>query len=72
MQFNLLFDALLRDQMFSVELVVVERAKQIALGYKQLPARETVHFAVMQQHGIDRILTFDSGFDACPGLTCVC
>jgi predicted nucleic acid-binding protein len=28
-----------------------------------------VHVAVMQYHGIERILSFDSGFDGFPGIT---
>jgi hypothetical protein len=28
-----------------------------------------VHLAVIEHHGIDRIMTFDSGFDAFPGIT---
>jgi predicted nucleic acid-binding protein len=39
------------------------------LGYRQLSARDAVHLAVMEHHGIERIMTFDSGFDAFPGIT---
>ena len=65
------FDALLGvvDQVLAVDLAVAERAKQIVLGYRQLSARDAVHLAVMEQHGIDQILTFDSGFDRLPGIT---
>jgi len=65
------FDALLGivDQVLAVDQSTVERAKQIVLGYHQLSARDAVHLAVMQQHGIDRIMTFDSGFDVFPGIT---
>lgn len=65
------FDALLNavDEVFAVDLSAIERAKQIVLGYKHLSARDAVHLAVMEQHGIDRILTFDSGFDGFPGIT---
>jgi len=65
------FDALLGivDQVLAVDQSTVERAKQIVLGYHQLSARDAVHLAVMQQHGIDRIMTFDSGFDSFPGIT---
>ena len=65
------FDSLLRvvDEVFSIDLAVTEKAKQIVLAYRQLSARDAVHLAVMQQHGIDRILTFDSGFDGLPGIT---
>lgn len=68
---QLAFDALIPivDQVLPVDQEVVERAKQIVLGYQQLSARDAVHLAVMQVHGIERILTFDSGFDTFPGIT---
>lgn len=65
------FDALLLavDQVFAVDTVAVNRAKQIVLGYAQLSARDAIHVAVMQENGIKEILSFDSGFDAVPGVT---
>ena len=57
------------DQVLAVDLAAVERAKQIVLGYRQLSARDAVHLAVMEQHGIAQILSFDSGFDGFPGVT---
>jgi predicted nucleic acid-binding protein len=68
---QLAFDALLGvvDQVLAVDVGAVERAKAIVLGYKRLSARDAVHIAVMEQHGIDRILTFDAGFDGFPGVT---
>jgi predicted nucleic acid-binding protein len=65
------FDALLGvvDQVFTVDRRVVERAKNIVLGYRQLSARDAVHLSVMEQNGIDQILSFDTGFDVFPGIT---
>ena len=65
------FDALLGivDQVLAIDRTITERAKQIVLGYRQLSARDAVHLAVMEHHGIERILTFDSGFDGFPGIT---
>jgi predicted nucleic acid-binding protein len=65
------FDALLNtvDEVLPVDRAVAERAKQIVLSYRRLSARDAVHLAVMEQHGIDRILTFDAGFDGFPGIT---
>jgi uncharacterized protein len=65
------FDVLLGvvDQVLAVDQIVAERAKEIVLGNRRLSARDAVHLAVMEQHGIDRILTFDSGFDGFPGVT---
>ena len=67
---QLAFDSLLGivDEVLAVDRSVVERAKLIVLGYKHLSARDAVHLAVMEQHGIDRILTFDAGFDGFPGV----
>jgi predicted nucleic acid-binding protein len=64
------FNALLGvvDQVLPVDLIALERAKDIVLGYTDLSARDAVHLAVMEQHGIDRILSFDSGFDQFPGI----
>jgi len=64
------FDALLGvvDQVLAVDRAVAERAKEIVLGRRQISARDAVHLAVMEQHGIEQILTFDSGFDGFPGI----
>ena len=64
------FDALLGivDQVLAVDHAVVERAKQVVLGYAQLSARDAVHLAIMERHGIEQILSFDSGFDGFPGI----
>lgn len=65
------FDALLNtvDEVLPVDRVIAERAKQIVLSYRRLSARDAVHLAVMEQHGIERILTFDARFDGFPGIT---
>jgi predicted nucleic acid-binding protein len=65
------FDALLDavDEVFAIERSAMERAKQIVLGYRGLSPRDAVHLAVMEQHRIDRILSFDAGFDGFPGIT---
>jgi predicted nucleic acid-binding protein len=65
------FDALLSvvDQVFAMDNAAVERGKQIVLGYSRLSARDAVHLAIMEQQRIDRILSFDAGFDGFPGIT---
>jgi uncharacterized protein len=65
------FDALLNavDEVLPVDRAVVDRAKQIVLAYQRLSARDAVHLAVMEGHGIERILSFDTGFDGFPGVT---
>ena len=65
------FDALLGvvDEVFPVETPAVERAKEIVLGTSRLSARDALHLAVMERHRVDRILSFDRGFDGFPGMT---
>jgi uncharacterized protein len=65
------FDALLgvTDQVFSVDRVATNRAKDIVMGHSSLSARDAIHLAIMEQHGIERIATFDQGFDGFPGIT---
>ncbi|MFZ1917370.1 MAG: type II toxin-antitoxin system VapC family toxin [Terriglobales bacterium] len=62
------FDALLGfvDEVLPVNQATALRAKEIVLAYRRLSARDAVHLAVMELHGIDHILTFDSGFDGLP------
>ncbi len=64
------FDALLGvvDQVFPVDRPAVYRARVIVLGTDRLSARDALHLAVIQQHGIKQILSFDAGFDGLPGL----
>jgi uncharacterized protein len=64
------FDALLGvvDEVLIVDGRAVERAKQIVLGYRQLSARDALHLSVMEQNGIRQIASFDTGFDAFPGI----
>ena len=65
------FDALLgiADQVLPVDAAAASRAKDIVLGHKQLSARDALHLAIMEQRGIERVLSFDAGFDGFPGIT---
>ena len=65
------FDALLAvvDEVLPINSVAVERAKQIVLEYRRLSARDALHLSIMEQHDIERILSFDSGFDSFPGIS---
>lgn len=64
------FDALLGvvDEVFPIDRASVERAKAIVLGSPRLSARDALHLAVMDMHGIGQIMTFDEGFDGFPGV----
>ncbi len=63
-------DALLGvvDEVLPVGLETLERAKQLVLQYPALPVRTALHVAVMQQHGVETVLSFDPGFDRVPGI----
>jgi uncharacterized protein len=65
------FDVLLGvvDDVLPVDRSAVERSKTIVLARQQLSARAAVHLAIMEQHGIQQILSFDAGFDGLPGVT---
>jgi len=68
---QLAYDVILKtvDEVLPVDRHTLERAKQIVLGYRRISARDAIHLAVMQQHGIRQILSFDAGFDGFPGVT---
>ncbi len=56
------------DEVFPVDLADVQRAKEILLGVKGLSARDSVHVATMERHGVRVIMSFDTGFDAYPAV----
>ena len=65
------FDALLSivDVVYPIERADIERARRLLRTTQRLSARDAVHIAVMQGRDIDRIMTFDAGFDEIPGIT---
>jgi uncharacterized protein len=56
------------DQVFDIELEAVLRARDPLLGSPSLSARDAIHVAVMERHGVRRIFSFDTGFDALSGI----
>jgi predicted nucleic acid-binding protein len=60
------FDALLAvvDRVFPIEELDVMLAKDILGTHTSLSARDAIHLATMRRHGIQRIFSFDQGFDA--------
>lgn len=65
------FDTLLGvvDVVYPIEREDVERGRRVVRTTSRLSARDALHIAVMQRHDVDRVLTFDTGFDGIPGLT---
>lgn len=64
------FDALLGivDDVWPVDRSAAERAKAIVLERESLSARDALHVALMERNGVTQIASFDSGFDAMPGV----
>ena len=64
------FDVLLKivDEVLPIDQATVERAKDIVMGSRRLSARDALHIALMEEHGIERIVSFDAGFDGYPGI----
>jgi hypothetical protein len=56
------------DEVLPVTLPHVERARDILLADYGLSARDVLHLAVMADAQVIRIMTFDAGFDAYPGV----
>ena len=56
------------DDVLGIEKVDVLRAGEIVQNRALLSARDAVHIAVMERHGIRSILSFDADFDRWPGL----
>jgi predicted nucleic acid-binding protein len=46
----------------------VERARRILHSSPTRTARDAIHIAVMHARDIDRVMSFDRGFDGIPGI----
>ena len=53
---------------FDVTLADTDRTRDLLLMTQGVSARGAVHAAVMLNHRIKRIATFDTGFDGIPGI----
>ena len=56
------------DEVFPIEKADVLRATEITQNRAHLSARDCVHLAIMERHGVRSILSFDSDFDRWPGI----
>jgi predicted nucleic acid-binding protein len=53
---------------FDALLGVVDDVFPVDLSVSRLSARDALHVAVMKQHGVTRVMSFDADFDAVTGL----
>lgn len=53
---------------FPVSLADTDRARDLLIEHPAAGARDAVHAAVMLNNQVDRIATFDQGFDAFEGI----
>jgi predicted nucleic acid-binding protein len=53
---------------FAVTLADTNRARDLLMERRGLSARDAVHAAVMLNHGVEWIATFDAGFDQVAGI----
>jgi predicted nucleic acid-binding protein len=56
------------DDVLPIEKADVLRAGEIAQHRALFSARDSIHIAVMERHGVQSILSFDADFDRWPGL----
>jgi hypothetical protein len=64
--FQLILD--IADEVFPIEKTDALRAGEIVQGSAQFTARDAIHIAIMERHGVRSILSFDADFDSWPGL----
>jgi predicted nucleic acid-binding protein len=64
--FQLILD--IADEVFPIEKADALRAGEIVQGRSPFTARDALHIAVMERHGVSSILSFDADFDRWPGL----
>src|SRR5262252_392349 len=64
--FQLLLDVV--DDVLAIEKADVLRAGEIVQNRAGLSARDSIHIAIMERHGIRSILSFDPDFDRWPGI----
>lgn len=65
--FELLLE--IADEIFAFDMQDIEAAKEKLLKMEDVSARDALHLAVMKRQGIDRVLSFDAGFDSAPGVS---
>ena len=56
------------DDVFAVSFGDVDAARDILLGNPRISARDAPHVSVMRRRDIQRVLSFDRGFDDVTGV----
>jgi predicted nucleic acid-binding protein len=56
------------DDVLTFGMSEIRAARALINSVDGLSARDALHVAVMRRAGADRILSFDRGFDICPGV----
>ena len=64
------FDSLdaIADDILTFGMSEIRAARALIRSVDGLSARDALHVVVMRKAGISRILSFDRGLDACPGI----
>ena len=64
------FDSLdsIADDVLAFAMPEIRVARDLIDSVDGLSARDALHVAIMRRAGINRILSFDTGYDACPGI----
>ena len=56
------------DDVLTFGMPEIRAARALIGSVNGLSARDALHVAVMREAGTNRILSFDAGFDTCPGI----
>ena len=56
------------DDVLTFEMSEIHAAREIVRTVDGISARDAIHVAVMRKAGMNRILSFDRGFDLCQGI----
>ena len=56
------------SDVLSYDVADVYAARDIIADINGLSARDALHVAVMRRAGVNRIFSYDRGFDLCPGI----
>ena len=56
------------DEVLAFAMPEIRAARALIDSTDGLSARDALHVAIMQKAGVNRILSFEDGFDACAGI----